>query len=160
MPMTATERFAVAGARGRLIPLLLVAFCALLPVAASAGGIATAGSPARLAVSVPPAARGEGVVMLELGIASAHRAAGDHLGALVRLRRPGGQAVELGRVSIVAAGARRGQRYQFNLAPALRQLDVTGGSAEVEVELIERGDGGPVASGAALNVGPARIVTR
>lgn len=150
--MTRMARLAIAG-------MLLMALGALMPARALAGGVASAGSPARISVAVPAAARGAGVAMLEIGIASSHRAAGGHLGAAVRLRW-GGRSVELGRISVAAAGERSAQRYQFNVAPALRRLEFTGGSAEVEVELIDRGGGGPLASGAALQVGPARIVTR
>jgi hypothetical protein len=145
-------RLAIAG-------LLLMALGALVPARAFAGDVASAGSPARISVSVPSTARGAGVAMLELGIASNHRAAGGHLGAVVRLQR-GGRSVELGRISVVTAGARRAQRYQFNVAPALRRLELTGGSADIEIELIDRGGGGPLASGATLKAGPARIVTR
>ena len=150
--MTRMARLAIAG-------MLLIALGTILPARALAGGVASAGSPARISVSVPPSARGAGVAMLELGIASNHRAAGGHPGAAVRLRRDD-RSVELGRISVLAAGARSAQRYQFNVAPALRQLELTGGWVEVEVELIDRGGGGPLASGAALQVGPARIVTR
>ena len=149
--MTRMARLAIAG-------MLLIALGVSMAARTLAGDIASAGSPARISVPVPAAARGAGVAMLEIGIASNHRAAGGHLGAAVRLRRDG-RSVELGRISVLASGARGAQRYQFNVAPALRRLELTGGTAEVEIELIDRG-GGPLASGAALNVGPARIVTR
>ena len=57
---------------------------------------------------------------------------------------------ELGRVSIVGSG----QSYQFNVGslPA-------GGSAEVEVALIDRG-GGPAPAGAELSIGRVEFVTR
>ena len=130
----------------------------LFAVTAHAGSLATIGHPARLEVTVPSAARQAGIAMLEVGIASAHRVAGGHPGAVVRLRR-GGRVVELGRISIAAPDAHGTRSYQFNVTPALRRLDGSG-AAEVEVELIDRGGDGPIASGAALEVGPARIVTR
>jgi hypothetical protein len=158
MPMPAMPRFAIGRARGRIAALALAALFALPPAAACAGSVARAGSPARLSVAVPPATEGAGVVMLEIGIAAGRNTAVDRLGAAVRLRGPGG-AVELGRISIVAAGARERRSYQFNIAPALRRLGATGGAIEVEVEPIDRG-GAAIAKGAALDVGPARIVSR
>jgi hypothetical protein len=77
--------------------------------------------------------------------------ASGQLGAVVRLRRPDGGAVELGRVSIVGGGD---QSYQFNVGGSL-----PGGSADIEVALIDRG-GGPAPSGAELSISRARIVTR
>jgi hypothetical protein len=132
---------------------LLLALCIMAPRAAHAGGVASAGSPARVSVAIPPAAADAGVVMLELGIKA--RPSSGHLGAVVRLTRPGGPPVELGRISVTAGGE---QRYQFNVAGALKR--VRGGAAEIEVELIDRGSGGALASGAELAVGHARIVAR
>jgi hypothetical protein len=60
--------------------------------------------------------------------------------------------VEVGRVSIGEDGS-----YQFNVARALGQSP--GGTAEVEVSVIDRGSG-PPPSGAALSIGRAQIVTR
>ena len=137
-----------------LLAATLVAWGAMLPGAVEAGSVATLGSPARLSVAVPPATKGAGVVMLELGIA-ARRPTSGHLGAVVRLRAAGGAAVELGRISITGSGE---QRYQLNAASALK--GASGGSAEVEVELIDRGGSGPMASGAELSIGEARIVSR
>ena len=145
-------RMAIGRAMRGLLAALALALPPLAP--ASAGSVASAGSPARVSVSIPAAAKDAGIVMLEIGI-SARRPASGHLGAVVRLRPPGGVTVELGRISVTAGGE---QRYQFN-AGALKRA--AGGSAEVEVELIDRGGGnGPLASGAELSVDQARIVTR
>jgi hypothetical protein len=117
---------------------------------ANAGGTATAETPARVAVRVPAAAKSSGIVMLELGIAVVRKPASGQLGAVVRLRQPGGGSVELGRVSLVGGD----QSYQFNVGPAL-----SAGSADVEVALIDRG-GGPAPSGAELSISRAQFVTR
>ena len=128
-----------------LLPLLVLAlWIVALSGLASAGGTATAEQPARVSVQVPAAARNSGVVMLELGLSVVRRPSSGVLGAVVRLR-----SAEVGRVTI-AGGA---QRYQFNVGP------LSGGSADVEVELIDRG-GGPAPSGAALSISRAQIVTR
>jgi hypothetical protein len=125
----------------------------LWPGSGQAGGVATPGSPARLSVSVPPAARGAGVVMLEIAI-TARRPAAGHFGAVVRLRPSGGTAVEVGRISVTGSSE---QRYQLNASSALRGAS----SAEVEIELVDRGGGGgPMASGAELVIGDVRIVAR
>jgi hypothetical protein len=89
--------------------------------------------------------------MLELGIAVMRKPASGHLGAVVRLRRPDGGAVELGRISIVGSE----QSYQLNVGGGA----LSAGNAEVEVALIDRG-GGPAPSGAELVINRARIVTR
>ena len=98
----------------------------------------------------PAAAKNASVVMLELSVTVARKPAVGQLGAVVRLRRPGGQLAEVGRISIVSGE----ESYQFNVGsmPA-------GGSAEVEVELIDRG-GGAAPSGAELTIGRVEIVTR
>jgi hypothetical protein len=136
-----------------ILAVTVLAVAVALPGVLKAGSVASAGSPARVSVSVPSGAKSAGVVMLEIGIA-AKRPASGHLGAVVRLRAGGG-AVELGRISVTGNGE---QRYQLNAAQALRSI--SGGSAEVEVELVDRGGGGPMASGAELSVGEARFVLR
>ena len=138
--------------KARTLIATLLALSVLVPGTATAGSVASAGSPARVSVPIPATARASGVVMLELGITAAKRPAG-HLGAAVRLRRPDGSAVELGRITVTPGG----QSYQLN-AGALRRMP--GGAAEIEVELIDRGGSGPLASGARLTVSRARIVTR
>lgn len=137
----------------RAILIAVVLALAVLPRAAQAGSVASVGTPARISVSIPAAARASGVVMLDLGITAAKRPPG-HLGAAVRMLRSDGSAVELGRISITPGK----QSYQFNVANAVQRMQ--GGSAEIEVELIDRGGSGPMASGARLTVGQARIVAR
>jgi hypothetical protein len=137
-----------------LLPLLVLALWVLaFSGLASAGGTATADAPARMSVEVPAAAKNSNIVMLELSIAVTRKASPGQLGAVVRLRTSGGGATEVGRVSM--AGGQ--QSFQFNVSHALGQA--AGGSAEVEVALIDRA-GGPAPSGAALSIGRARIVTR
>ncbi len=133
------------------LPLLGLALWMLaLGSLANAGGTATAEQPARVTVQVPAAAQQAAVVMLELGIRVVRQPASGQLGAVVRLRRPSGGSIELGRVSIVAGE----QNYQFNVGTSLNA-----GAADVEVALIDRG-GGPAPSGAELSISRARIVTR
>ena len=132
-----------------LLPLLVLALWILaLSGLATAGGRATAEQPARLSVAVPSSARSASIVMLEIGISVVHRPPSSQLGAAVRI---GG--TEVGRVSITSGS----QSYQFNVTRALGHS--SGSSADVEIELIDRG-GGSVASGAELAIGSARIVTR
>jgi hypothetical protein len=132
-----------------LLPFLVLALWVLaLSGLATAGGRATAERPGRISVSIPSSAKSANIVMLELGISVVRKPKSGQLGAVVRL---GGS--EVGRVSI-AGGA---QNYQFNVVHALGQ--VSGGSAMVEVELIDRG-GGSAPSGAELSIGRAQIVTR
>ena len=135
------------------LPLLvLMLWIVALSSLATAGGTATADAPARISVQIPAAAKSAAVVMLEMSIAVTRKVPAAHLGAVVRIRPSGGSAVEVGRVSIGDDGS-----YQFNVARALGQSP--GGSAEVEVSVIDRG-GGPPPSGAALSIGRAQIVTR
>ena len=135
------------------LPLLvLMLWIVALSSLATAGGTATASAPARMWVQIPAAAKSAAVVMLEMSIAVTRKVPAAHLGAVVRIRPSGGSAVEVGRVSIGDDGS-----YQFNVARALGQSP--GGSAEVEVSVIDRG-GGPPPSGAALSIGRAQIVTR
>ena len=136
------------------LPLLaLLLWIGALSGLATAGGTATADSPARMSVQIPSAAKGAGVVMLEMSIAVTRTPSAGLLGAVVRVRPSGGSAVEVGRVTL---GGKDGS-YQFNVARAVGQS--SGGSAEVEVSVIERG-GGPPPSDAALSIGRAQIVTR
>ncbi len=90
--------------------------------------------------------------MLEMSIAVTRKAPGSHLGALVRVRPPGGSAVEVGRVF-------DWRRRQLSVQCGARAWQSPGGSAEVEVSVIDRG-GGPPPAGAALSIGRAQIVTR
>ena len=135
------------------LPLLvLMLWIVALSSLATAGSTATASAPAHMSVQIPAAAKSAAVVMLEMSIAVTRKAPAAHLGAVVRVRPSGGSAVEVGRVSIGEDGS-----YQFNVAHALGQSP--GGSAEVEVLVIDRG-GGPPPAGAALSIGRAQIVTR
>ena len=128
------------------LALWMLAFAGL----ATAGGTATAEAPARMSVPIPPAAKSAGVVMLELSVTVSRKPASGNLGAVVRLKRPGGAMAEIGRVSLVGGG----QSYQFNVGPL-----AANGAAEVEVALIDRA-GGPAPSGAELSIGRLEIVTR
>ena len=134
-----------------LLPLLVLALWVMaFSGLATAGGTATAEAPARMAVAIPASAKGARVVMLELSLAVSRKPASGHLGAVVRLKRPGGAMTEVGRVSIVG----NEQSYQFNVGSL-----AANGQAEVEVALIDRG-GGPAPSGAELSIGRVEIVTR
>jgi len=135
------------------LPLLvLMLWIAALSSIATAGGTATAAAPARMSVQIPAAAKTAGVVMLEMSIVVKGKPPAGHLGAIVRVRPPGGSAVEVGRVSL---GGKESS-YQFNVP---RTLQASSGSAEIEVSVIDRA-GGPPPSGAALTIGRAQIVTR
>jgi hypothetical protein len=124
----------------------------MLPASAWAGGDTP--PPSRVLVQIPQAAGTANVVMLELSLRVMNQTATGNLGAVVRLSGGSGN-VEVGRLSIVSGS----QSYQFNLGIAVKRLGLAGGSAEVEVTLIDRG-GGPPPSGVGLSIGQARIVTR
>ena len=150
-PASRTNHFSPRRVLLCLLPLLVLALWILaFSGLASAGGTATATSPARISVAIPSAAKSASVVMLELSVTISRKPASGQLGAVVRLRRPGGSMAEVGRISIVSDE----ESYQFNVGslPA-------GGSAEVEVALIDRG-GGPAPSGTELSIGRVEIVTR
>ena len=135
------------------LPLIvLMLWIVALSSLATAGSTATADAPARISVQIPAAAKSAAVVMLEVSIAVTRKVPASHLGAVVRVRPAGGAAVEVGRVSIGENGS-----YQFDVVRALGSS--AGGSAEVEVSVIDRGGGSPP-SGAALSIGRAQIVTR
>jgi hypothetical protein len=137
-----------------LLPLLALAlWIVALSSLATAGGTATAASPARISVPVPPAARTASVVMLELSVSVLRKGAAAHLGAVVSIKSATGGSIEVGRFSVVDDR----QSYQFNVARALGRE--ASGSAEVEVALIDR-RGGAVPPNAALSIGRAEIVAR
>jgi hypothetical protein len=137
-----------------LLPLLaLVLWIVALSTLATAGGTATAASPARISVPLPAAARTASIVMLELSVTVLRRGGTDHLGAVVSIKSATGGSIEVGRFSVV--GDR--QSYQFNVVRALGREP--GGTAEVEVALIDR-RGGTVPSNAALSIGRAEILAR
>jgi hypothetical protein len=137
-----------------LLPLLaLVLWIVALSSLATAGGTATAASPARISVPVPASARTAGIVMLELSVNVLRRGGTDHLGAVVSIKSATGGSTEVGRFSVV--GDR--QSYQFNVSRALGREP--SGTAEVEVALIDR-RGGTVPPNAALSIGRAEISAR
>jgi hypothetical protein len=148
-PATPANPFSIGRVWLCLLPLLVLALWILaLSGFATAGGRATAESPARLSVSIPASAKSANIAMLELSISVVRKPKSGQLGAVVRL---GGS--EIGRVSI-ASGS---QSYQFNVTQALGPA--SGGSATVEVELIDRG-GGSAPPDAELSIGSPRVVTR
>jgi hypothetical protein len=137
-----------------LLPLLALALWVVaMSGLATAGGTATAASPARISVPVPAAATTANIVMLELSVSVLRRGGSAHLGAVVSIKSATGASTEVGRFSVV--GDR--QNYQFNISRALGREP--GGTAEVEVALIDRG-GGAAPSNAALSIGRAEISAR
>lgn len=134
------------------LPLLGLVLWIVALSGEAVGGTATVDAPAQLSVSVPQGAKSARTVMLELSITVARKPSSGQLGAVVRLRPPGGGSVEVGRVSVVGGG----QSYQFNVSRAL--AGSSGGSADIEVEVIDRGGGS--SSGAALSIGRAQFVLR
>jgi hypothetical protein len=134
------------------LPLLGLVLWIMALSGEAVGGTATVDAPARLSVAVPQGVRSARIVMLELSISVARKPSSGQLGAVVRLRPPGGSAIEVGRVSVVGGG----QSYQFNVSRALARS--AGGAAEVEVAVIDRG--GEASPGAALSIGRAQFVLR
>jgi hypothetical protein len=127
------------------------------------GRSATAEQPARIPVAVPPAAD---VKALVISVKAFRKPAAGNIGGIVRLKRLGdARSVEVGRFSIfpsesfAAASPGDEKRYRFEIAEALKQLDMAGGQAEVEVALFDR-SGGQTPAGAELTVGSAQIVAR
>jgi hypothetical protein len=130
--------------------LFALALLALLGVAARAQNDAAS---ARATVQIPQAAAR--VLMLEVSIVAPKRTGAAHPGAVVRLRRAGGEAVEIGRLSISPQDSRE-QRYQFAIGAAVGRLGLAGGEAEIEVEAIDRAGG----TAPALEITGARVVAR
>jgi hypothetical protein len=140
-----------------LVALGLTLLAGAWIASAAAGGSASAAAPARVSVQIPAETKLAGVVMLELGVKLVRRPAAGKLGGLVRLSPPNGAgAVEVGRFSVSSA---EHQRFQFNVADAIKRFKLAGSQALVEIALIDRA-GGSVPSGAELAIGHARIVTR
>jgi hypothetical protein len=135
-----------------------------MPWRAEAQQTATASAPARISVSIPQTGS-NGMATLEVVVSAFRKPASGHVGGVVRLKRPGGGTVEVGRFSIfpaqsfTASNSGEEQRYQFDVTRALQQLGVTAGSAEVEVALIDRSNG-PVPPGTELQLGYAQISRR
>lgn len=120
----------------------------------------------RTSVSIPASAGRANYVALDLAVRSLSKPADGSIAAVVRLRRAGsGNGVEIGRISLVTrsfdAGSAddRQQRFQFDITHAVRQLDLAGGSAEVEVALIDRATGSSP-SGARIAIGSAQVSAR
>jgi hypothetical protein len=146
-----TNHFSIGRVSLCLLPLLVLALWMLaFSGLAKAGSTATASSPARVSVAIPASAKGSSIVMLDISIAVVRKPSSGQLGAVVRIKGQGSASAEIGRVSI----AEGQENYQFNVGalPA-------GGSAEVEVAVVDRG-GGPAPTGAELAIGRAEIVTR
>lgn len=153
-PAMVRRPFSVGRVSFCLLPLLaLVLWIVALSSLATAGGTATAASPARISVPVPAAAKTASIVMLELSVSVLRNGGTAHLGAVVSIKSATGATTEVGRFSVVGDG----QNYQFNVTRALGREP--SGSAEVEVALIDRG-GGAVPSNAALSIRRAEIVAR
>ena len=134
-----------------------------VPWRAEAQQTATANTPARISILIPPDSGG--MATLEVVVSAFRKPASGNIGGVVRLKRPGGGAVEVGRFSIVpaksftASNSGEEQRYRFDVTHALKQLGVTAGSAEVEVALIDRSNG-PVPAGTELQLGNVQISMR
>jgi|SRR5688572_27326846 hypothetical protein len=135
-----------------------------MPWRAEAQQTATASSPARIAVSIPQAEPG-GLATLEVVISAFRKPDAANVGGVVRLKAPGGTAIEVGRFSILpaksftATTSGEEQRYRFDVTRALKQLGAAAGSAEVEVALIERSNRA-VPQGTELQLGQVRISMR
>jgi hypothetical protein len=135
-----------------------------MPWRAEAQQTATANAPARVSVSVPNA-DGNGMATLEVVVSAFRKPPVGNIGGVVRLKRPGGGAIEVGRFTIfpaqsfTASNSGEEQRYRFDVTRALKQLGVNAGAAEVEVALIERSNG-PVPPGTELQLGQVLISKR
>jgi len=136
-----------------------------MPWRAEAQQTATASAPARIAVFVPRA-DSNGMATLEVVVSAYRKPASGNIGGVVRLKRPGGSAIEVGRFTIfpaqsfTASTSGEEQRYRFDVTRALQQLDVTAGAAEVEVALFDRSNNGPVPAGTELQLGQVQISMR
>jgi hypothetical protein len=158
--------------KSRLLRLTLQAMAAIsitaaalsMPWRAEAQQTATASAPARISVMLPPA-DGSGMATLELVVSAFRKPASGNIGGVVRLKRPGGGSIEVGRFSVLpaksftASNSGEEQRYRFDVTQALKQLGVTAGSAEIEVALIERSHGS-VPPGTELQLGQVQISRR
>ena len=147
-----------------LMAIGVIVLALAMVLRAEAQQTATANAPARVSVSVPQA-QGGGAATLEI-VVSAFRKAGDgNIGGVVRLKRSGGGAVEVGRFTIfpaqsfTATTSGEEQRYRFDITDALKQLNLSAGAAEVEVTLIDRSNG-TVPQGTELQLANAQIARR
>mgnify|MGYP003333025916 FL=1 len=110
-----------------------------------------AGAQSRTSVQIPQSAKGASYVGLELSLRSVRKQPDSNVAAVVRLR---GQ--EVGRISLVAGGD---QRFQLNITGAVKQFDLAGKSADIEVSLVDRASG-EAPAGASLAIGSAHISAR
>lgn len=110
-----------------------------------------AGAQSRSSVNVPASAKNASHVVLELSLRSVRKPHDSNIAAVVRLK---GQ--EIGRISLVSGGD---QRFQLNVTSAVKELDLAGKSADIEVSLVDRATGSAPA-GASLAIGSAHISTR
>ncbi len=125
------------------------------------GRNATAEQPARIPIAVPQA----GAALL-ISVTAFRKPYDGHVGGIVRLKRPGvAHSVEVGRFTIAEADSFSAdsdateRRYRFEVSEAVRELQLSGALAEVEVALFNRA-GGQTPAGAEITVGIARIVAR
>jgi hypothetical protein len=110
-----------------------------------------AGAQSRSSVNVPASAKNASHVVLELSLRSVRKPQDSNIAAVVRLK---GQ--EVGRISLVSGGD---QRFQLNVTSVVKELDLAGKSADIEVSLVDRASGG-APSGASLAIGSAHISAR
>ena len=166
MTMTQSKvRGVVFGSLSGVVLALLAASLSASWQAIAQGRNATADQPARLAVMVPRTAMASGAT-LTISVRAYRKPPAGQIGGIVRLKRPGaGQTVEVGRFSIVAASsfaaatAEDEKRYRFDIGGALRELQLSGDQAEIEVALYDR-SGGQTPLGTELTVGGAQISAR
>lgn len=112
-------------------------------------GVAVAQS--RSSVKVPASAKDASYVVLELSLRQVKKAPDDNVAAVVHLK---GQ--EVGRISLTPGGD---QRFQLNITSAVKQMDLAGKSAEIEITLVDRASG-EAPRGASLAIGSAQISAR
>src|SRR5687767_6300392 len=103
----------------------LIAIAMSMPWRAEAQQTATASAPARIQVSIPHSDSG-GMATLEVVVSAFRKPSSGNIGGVVRLKRPGGGAVEVGRFTIqpaksfTASTSGEEQRYRFDVTSALR----------------------------------------
>jgi hypothetical protein len=112
-------------------------------------GIASAQS--RSSVNVPASAKDASYVVLELSLRAVRKAPDSNVAAVVRLK---GQ--EVGRITLVPGGD---QRFQLNITSVVKQMDLAGKSADLEVTIVDRASG-EAPKGASLAIGSAQVSAR
>ncbi len=110
-----------------------------------------AGAQSRSSVNVPASAKNASYVVLELSLRSVRKAPDSNVAAVVRLK---GQ--EVGQITLTPGGD---QRFQLNITSAVKQMDLAGKSAELEITLVDRASG-EAPRGASLAIGSAQISAR